>query len=128
MNVYGFKILILRLFSEEEDNNTNYFSSNNTIIKESRCESILKENLNPLRLSFLNQKQDNKDNLKQQNQVAKPNDNFLLNDYLPNSNKSNCSLAESKSNTYKSNKQSDKYHNKYSKSSKIILIDLNEDN
>ena len=93
-----------------------------------RCESILKENLNPLRLSFLNQKQDSKDYLKQQQQQQshlKPNDNFLLNDYSQNSFDIN---SESITFTSNNSQLSNKAHNRYSKSSKNILIDLNEDN
>jgi hypothetical protein len=127
---YDTKLIFLNIVGEEE-NNTNYFSSNNTIVKDNRCESILKENPNPLRLSFLNQKQDNKEFLKfqqQQNNIAKPNDNFLLNDYLPNNIKSGYSAtAEADINKQKLYKHSYKCHSKYSKSSKNILIDLNED-
>ena len=69
--------------SKEEENSTNFYSTNNTLSKEvGRCESILKENPNPHKLSFLNQKQDSKDFLKQQlNNNLKPNDNIILNVY-----------------------------------------------
>ena len=143
--------------TSKEDSASNFYSTNNTISKDGRCESILKESSNPLKLSFLNQKQDTKDYLKQQLQQThnlKPNDNFILNDVSPNNqinsnnenNNKNTQLfdvslfSDLESHTFlsKSNQNvqrlfannTNKFANKYDNKyskSKNVLIDLNDD-